>query len=59
MGRVGACGDNAAMESFFSLVQKNVLDRGFGTGAVNYLPRSLTGLNGHITGKDGNEHWVN
>jgi putative transposase len=26
MGRVGACGDNAAMESFFSLVQKNVLD---------------------------------
>jgi len=27
MGRVGACGDNAAMESFFSLLQKNVLDR--------------------------------
>jgi transposase InsO family protein len=27
MGRVGACGDNAAMESFFSLRQKNVLDR--------------------------------
>ena len=27
MGRVGACGDNAAMESFFALVQKNVLDR--------------------------------
>lgn len=26
MGRVGACGDNAAMESFFSLVQNNVLD---------------------------------
>jgi transposase InsO family protein len=26
MGRVGACGDNAAMESFFSLPQKNVLD---------------------------------
>ena len=26
MGRVGACGDNAAMESFFSLVQTNVLD---------------------------------
>jgi len=29
MGRVGACADNAAMESFFSLLQKNVLDRGF------------------------------
>jgi putative transposase len=27
MGRVGACDDNAAMESFFSLVQKNVLNR--------------------------------
>jgi putative transposase len=27
MGRVGACGDNAMMESFFSLLQKNVLNR--------------------------------
>lgn len=27
MGRVGAAGDNAAMESLFSLLQKNVLDR--------------------------------
>ena len=27
MGRVGACADNAAMESFFSLLQKNVLNR--------------------------------
>jgi len=27
MGRVGAAGDNLAMESFFSLLQKNVLDR--------------------------------
>ena len=27
MGRVGACGDNAAMESFFALLQKNVLDK--------------------------------
>ena len=27
IGRVGACGDNAAMESFFALLQKNVLDR--------------------------------
>ena len=26
MGRVGACGDNAAIESFFALLQKNVLD---------------------------------
>jgi putative transposase len=27
MGRVGAADDNAAMESFFSLLQKNVLNR--------------------------------
>ena len=27
VGRVGACGDNAAMESFFALLQKNVLDQ--------------------------------
>lgn len=27
MGRVASCGDNAAMESFFSLPQKNVLNR--------------------------------
>jgi transposase InsO family protein len=27
MCRVGACGDNAAMESFFALLQKNVLGR--------------------------------
>ena len=27
MGRVSAAGDNAAMESFFSLLQNNVLDR--------------------------------
>jgi putative transposase len=26
MGRVGACGDNAAMASFFALLQRNVLD---------------------------------
>lgn len=27
MGRVGTCADNAAIESFFALVQKNVLNR--------------------------------
>jgi len=27
MGRVASCGDNAAMESFLSLLQKNVLNR--------------------------------
>jgi transposase InsO family protein len=27
MGQVGSAGDKAAMESFFALLQKNVLDR--------------------------------
>ncbi len=27
MGQVGSAGDNAAMESFFALLQNNVLDR--------------------------------
>ena len=27
MGRVGACADNAAMESFFALLQEKVLNR--------------------------------
>ena len=27
MGKVGSAGDNAAMESFFALLQKNVLNR--------------------------------
>jgi putative transposase len=27
MGKVGAARDNAAMESFFALLQKNLLDR--------------------------------
>jgi putative transposase len=27
MGRTGSCADNAAMESFFALLQRNVLDR--------------------------------
>lgn len=27
MGQIGSAGDNAAIESFFSLLQRNVLDR--------------------------------
>jgi putative transposase len=36
MGRVGACGDNAAMESFFALRQKNVSTGNDGPPAKNY-----------------------
>lgn len=42
MGRVGACGDNAVMESFFSLLQKNVLDRHL--WATRAEPRSTVRL---------------
>ena len=43
MGRVGAAGDNAAMESFFSLLQKNVLDR----QALEH-PRGTTDRDRHL-----------
>lgn len=36
MGRAGACGDNAAMESFFALLQKNILTVNDGRPASNY-----------------------
>ncbi len=42
MGRVGAAGDNAAMESFFSLLKENVLDR------RRWDTREPTGLGGQI-----------
>ncbi len=41
MGRVGASGDNAAMESFFALLQRNVLD--VLTGQVVHAARRLIG----------------
>jgi len=37
MGRVGTCGDNAAMESFFALLQKNVLSDDGGQLGKNYV----------------------
>ena len=41
MGRVGAACDNAAMESFFSLLRKNVLDTRRWETARNSASRSL------------------
>jgi len=40
MGRTGTCADNAAMESFFSLLQKNVLDRQRWSSRRSYASRS-------------------
>ncbi len=50
MGRVGAAGDNAAMERFFSLPQKNVLDRQRWTLKRSCASRSSPGSNAPTTG---------
>lgn len=50
MGRVGTAGDNAAMESFFTLLQKNVVDRRRWGPEKNCASRSSRGSNGLITG---------
>ncbi|BBX84013.1 hypothetical protein MAUB_18860 [Mycolicibacterium aubagnense] len=50
MGRVGAAGDNAAMESFFSLLQKNVLDRRRWDTENNSVSRSSPGSSAPTTG---------
>jgi putative transposase len=54
MGRVGACGDNAAMESFFALLQRNVLDRQRWTprpelrlAIVTWIERTITVAGGN------------
>ena len=49
MGRVGAAGDNAAMESFFALLQKNVLDRHSWPLAKSCGSRSSPGSHGPTT----------
>jgi transposase InsO family protein len=54
MGRVGACADNAAMESFFSLLQKNVLDRQRWQNRHELRSRSPSGSNGPTIGGDAN-----
>ena len=42
MGPVGACGDNAAMESFFALLQRNVLDRQRWSNRAQLRPAIVT-----------------
>ena len=50
MGQVGSAGDNAAMESFFALLQKNVLDRRTaGPPATSSASRSSPGSNAPTT----------
>jgi transposase InsO family protein len=49
MGRVGTAADNAAMESFFALLQRNVLDRRRGPPATNCALRSSPGTSAPTT----------
>jgi putative transposase len=49
MGQVGSAGDNAAMESFFALLQRNVLDRRPGAPATSSASPSSPGSNGPTT----------
>jgi len=59
MGRVGAAGDNAAMESFFALLQKNVLNRRRWDTAKTCAWRSSPGSNGPTTATDANASSAN
>ncbi|MEV4905506.1 DDE-type integrase/transposase/recombinase [Streptomyces albidoflavus] len=55
MGRVGAASDNAAMESFFALLQKNVLARRTWTARQESRNGMSPGSSGPTTGADGND----
>jgi transposase InsO family protein len=49
MGQVGSAGDNAAMESFFALLQRNVLDGAAGQPATSSGSPSSPGSNAPTT----------
>ena len=53
MGRVGTCADNAAMESFFSLLQKNVLNRRRWATRAELRLAMVTWIESPITDEDG------
>ncbi|GAA0315044.1 hypothetical protein GCM10009528_35940 [Kineococcus aurantiacus] len=58
MGQVGTCADNAAMELFFSLLQKNVLNRRRWPTATSYAWLSSLGSSGPITAAAAGRRWV-
>ncbi|GAB3560735.1 hypothetical protein GCM10027405_11060 [Arthrobacter alkaliphilus] len=60
MGRVVACADNASMESFFLLLQKNVPDRQrWLTRPDLRLAPLRPGSSGPTTAGDGEDGWAN
>ena len=56
MGQVGSAADNATMESFFSLLQHNVLDAATGPPATSCASRSSPGSNAPTTADDAKPH---
>jgi hypothetical protein len=58
MGRVGAAGDNAAMESFFSLLQKTSWTAAAGTRASSCTSPSSPGSNAPTTADAGKSVWA-
>lgn len=59
MGRVGACADNATMESFSTLLQANVLNRQPWPAGRSAGWPSLPGSKGCTTAGEGNDVWEN
>lgn len=57
MGRVVAVNDNAAVESFFSLLQTNMLDRPWWTTRQELRLAIVPWVEGKITVSAGNEVW--
>ena len=57
MGRVASCGDNAAMESFFSLLQRTSSTGAPGPPASSYASRSWPGSSGPTTGAAARTLW--
>jgi putative transposase len=55
MGRVGAAGDNAAMESFFGVLQNNVLNRRSWTTRQQLRTAIVTWIDGPTTAADAND----
>lgn len=57
MSRIGACADDAAMESFFALLQKNVLNRKRWANREELRHPIITWIEATYHGNDGNAVW--
>jgi putative transposase len=58
MGHVGARGDNAAMESFFARLQRDVLDRQRWSSRAELRLAVVTWIERHLPTPPGNAPWA-